>query len=358
MSDAELSGGDALGDGDRSALIRSTIVRSPGSTSRAYQIRDRVARTGAAIRRHRVSLGQAGRSGHARSANRSATHLRQNCGALPPAAPQIKSKISPKFAQTDRRLLGRFKLRFRGSSCGAPLDNNKKTEARSRPQRCVSTGEHHHGDDGRPSVLERRRSTESDRTTKNATIPHTAAYDPRRAERGTIRSPHDPIPLFLSDPTSEPDPREFARLAVRDQEPDQSAAHLVKAVLAASASAVRRCCLPVRRSQPARAVANAKASVGGGHGAGSGSRRPGRSRARSPLKDPTRVTNPMLASADTRDVRAAPSREAIATAYQTRIAGSASIADSATRADTGRRTISTDANLACKDARRRRHWRR
>ena len=35
--------------------------------------------------------------------------------------------------------------------CGALLDNNKKTEA-GKASRCVSNGEHHHGDDGIPSV--------------------------------------------------------------------------------------------------------------------------------------------------------------------------------------------------------------
>ncbi|MBR0715392.1 hypothetical protein [Bradyrhizobium liaoningense] len=152
--------------------------------------------------------------------------------------------------------------------------------------------------------------------------PLAMPYHLARADR-TDLSPHDPIPLFLSDPESAPDPQEFSPRSVRPRA--GLATQIVASVLAASAIAVLIVLFQadvsrllqlntgawvssVMANQPATPPANVP---------------PVR---QIPLKDPARVSNPMqLASADTKDVvtpapapaPAAPSREAIANAYQT-----------------------------------------
>ena len=142
----------------------------------------------------------------------------------------------------------------------------------------------------------------------------TASFVRARAERADL-SPDEPIPLFLSDPLSEPDPREFVPLATRSRA--KIVARVLAAVLAASAIAV-----PVALFQPDinRLFAiGAKSWIGvswmgeAAAFANPPAAQPG------PLKDAARAADTMLASVDARDVPApvAPSREAIATAYQT-----------------------------------------
>lgn len=163
----------------------------------------------------------------------------------------------------------------------------------------------------RPSMTSRALDVEDDRNDPQAMPYHLARADQ------TDLSPHDPMPLFLSDPESAPDPQEFSPRSVRPRA--GLATQIVASVLAASAIAVL-CVLfqadvsrllqintgawvsSVMANQPATPPVNSP---------------PVR---QIPLKDPARVANPMqLASADTKEVAApaAPSREAIANAYQT-----------------------------------------
>jgi len=145
-----------------------------------------------------------------------------------------------------------------------------------------------------------------------ASHPSTASYIRARAER-IDPSSHDPMPLFLSDPLSAPDPREFAPLAVRTRA--RSVRRILAAVLAASVIAVPIALfwsdinrmLTIDGTSWIGAAANEAAAPANPPAARQG-----------PVKDAARVTNTMLASADAQDVPApaAPSREAIATAYQ------------------------------------------
>src|SRR3954454_5616755 len=66
------------------------------------------------------------------------------------ASPQSNPNIS-RFAQAADFFWADSDGDLPAPVCGAFLDNNKKTEA-GMPQRCVSKGEHHHGDDGVPPV--------------------------------------------------------------------------------------------------------------------------------------------------------------------------------------------------------------
>ena len=145
--------------------------------------------------------------------------------------------------------------------------------------------------------------------------PSTASYIRERAE------PHDPIPLFLSDPEGEPDPREFAPFTARPRV--GLATQIVAGVLAASAIAVL---VTLFQSDISRLlVVNAREAV-----VAATETAPPPAVRQVPTKDPARVSNPtppgpnampssspnpMLASADTKIV-VTPSREAIATAYQ------------------------------------------
>lgn len=132
---------------------------------------------------------------------------------------------------------------------------------------------------------------------------------------------HDPIPLFLSDPESEPDPQEFAPFAARPR--IGLATQIVAGVLAASAIAVL---VALFRSDISRLlVVNTKASIGAMI---AGDTAPPPAVRQIPLKDPARVSGPMLASAEEKIVAApaAPSREAIATAYQAALQTQAPVA--------------------------------
>ncbi|WFU41235.1 hypothetical protein QA640_01455 [Bradyrhizobium sp. CB82] len=144
------------------------------------------------------------------------------------------------------------------------------------------------------------------------TEPNVMPFHLAQADR-TELSPHDPIPLFLSDPLGTPDPREFAPRRVRRV---GLATQIVASVLAASAIAVL---VTLFHSDVSRLFAvNAKDWMSS-LAAEQPAEPPAPVAPQSPLKDPARVSNPMqLASAEAREViaPAAPSREAIATAYQ------------------------------------------
>lgn len=154
------------------------------------------------------------------------------------------------------------------------------------------------------------RALDSDRTASQSSP---ASYIRARAKRADL-SQDDPIPLFLSDPLGTPDPREFAPLDLRSGR--RLIARVLAGVLAASTMAILAALFqPDLRSFVAAKVGSATDAA------------PDRPAAPAnapiaqpvPFKDPARVTDTMLASADTQDLPlpSTPSREAIATAYQT-----------------------------------------
>lgn len=146
------------------------------------------------------------------------------------------------------------------------------------------------------------------------TDPQAMPYHLARADL----SPHDPVPLFLSDPESEPDPAEFAPVRARAS----VATRIVASALAASAIAVLAALFHADVSR--LVVVNARAWMDGPAMAQT-STPPARP---IPLKDPARLFNPtQLASANAGDVAAsaAPSREAIANAYQTALQAQAPV---------------------------------
>ena len=146
-----------------------------------------------------------------------------------------------------------------------------------------------------------------------ASRPPTASYIRARAARAEL-SPDDPIPLFLSDPLSAPDPREFAPRDLRTRA--RIVPRILAAILAAAAIAVP---VALFQSDINRLLsANAKSWMGAAADEAAVPANP-QAAPQTPLEDPARVTNTMLASADARDLPApsTPSREAIATAYQT-----------------------------------------
>jgi hypothetical protein len=145
---------------------------------------------------------------------------------------------------------------------------------------------------------------------KAASRSSTASYIRARAERDNLLH-DDPVPLFLSDPLGTPDPREYAPLELHRR--TRIVRRIVAAVLAISASAI----LAALFQPDLRGLVTANAG---------GATRTDQPLAQAsapiapqvPLKDPARVTNTQMASADMQDLPApsAPSREAIATAYQ------------------------------------------
>ncbi|MDH6264191.1 hypothetical protein [Bradyrhizobium sp. BR13661] len=137
-------------------------------------------------------------------------------------------------------------------------------------------------------------------------LPSTASYIRARAERADL-SRDDPIPLFLSDPLGEPDPREFAPQVLRPKIVPRALA-----VLAISALAI----LGALYQSDLRGLVAASAS-GAAPDQPAAPATPQVVR-QIPLKDSARVTNTTLASADLQNlpVPSPPSREAIATAYQ------------------------------------------
>ena len=161
----------------------------------------------------------------------------------------------------------------------------------------------------RPSKASRAFGVDTSTTGPNAMSYHLARAD------HTDLSPHEPMPLFLSDPDSAPDPREFTPRNVRPRK--SLITRIAASLLAASALAtlvvlfqadigrlftVKSWMGSVAASQPAATPSPVARQI--------------------PLKDPARVAKPVqLASADSTDkgeitIPAAPSREAIATAYQ------------------------------------------
>lgn len=144
-----------------------------------------------------------------------------------------------------------------------------------------------------------------------ASHPPTASFIRARAARADL-SQDDPIPLFLSDPLGPPDPSEYTPVELRSR----IVPRVLAAVLAASTLAV----LAALYQSDFRGflTANAGSWVGVAPGlAMASANAPAVPQAA--LKDPARVTDARLASADAQDLPApsTPSREASATAYQT-----------------------------------------
>lgn len=139
---------------------------------------------------------------------------------------------------------------------------------------------------------------------RSASLSSTADYIRARARRAELPQ-DDPIPLFLSDPRGAPDPREYAPLALR---PRTRVVPLVIAGLVISAAAIAGVLFQ----------SDLRSLIADYAGSASAQASPPAVR-QVPLKDPARVSDTMLASADKQElpVPSTPSREAIATAYQT-----------------------------------------
>ncbi len=149
------------------------------------------------------------------------------------------------------------------------------------------------------------------------TDPDAMPYILARADRTDLSpddTPHDPIPLFLSDPNSLPDPREFAPRRVRSRA--GLATQIVASVLTAAAIAVL---VTLFHSDVSRLFAANATAWMGSMAANPPAASPAPVAGQVPLKDPARVSDTMqFANAEARDtsVAAMPSREAIAAAYQ------------------------------------------
>ncbi|SDH01083.1 hypothetical protein SAMN05216338_1004277 [Bradyrhizobium sp. Rc2d] len=148
-----------------------------------------------------------------------------------------------------------------------------------------------------------------------ASHPSTASYIRARAARLDL-SPDDPIPLFLSDPLGAPDPDEYTPLELRPRVRivPRVLAGVLAAVLVASTLAV----LAALFQSDLRGIFDAGGSVGAALEQVVASAN-ALAVPQSPRNDPAHVTDARLASADAQDLPApsTPSREAIATAYQT-----------------------------------------
>ncbi len=160
----------------------------------------------------------------------------------------------------------------------------------------------------RPSKASRAFDVEQATTDQDA-MPYILA----QADRADL-SPHDPIPLLLSDPNGMPDPREFASRRVRSRA--GLATQIVTSVLAAAAIALL---VALFHSDVSRLFAvNARAWMNS-MTANPPAAPPAPIARQIPLRDPARVADTMqFASAEARDtnVPPMPSREAIAAAYQ------------------------------------------
>lgn len=119
------------------------------------------------------------------------------------------------------------------------------------------------------------------------------------------------MPLFLSDPLGPPDPREYAPLTLRRR--TKIAARLLAAALAISAAATLA--LLLQSDLRSLVVANAGSPTNAAPDQAIAAANPPVIR-EAPLKDPARVTNTRLASADEQDLPAPPSRDTIAAAHQ------------------------------------------
>ncbi|MBI5263918.1 MAG: sel1 repeat family protein [Bradyrhizobium sp.] len=145
------------------------------------------------------------------------------------------------------------------------------------------------------------------------TDPHSTSYGYAHAETSRYPS-HDPMPLFLSDPDGEPDPQEFSM-------PSERGSKLTKRILAVFLACSGVAILgAVFYSDDARVViANAKASISNVIAEQTAPPHAEPVVHKIPSKDPARVTNPIvLVRADANEIssQAGPSRDAIATAYQ------------------------------------------
>ncbi|MGY4432031.1 hypothetical protein ACVWWO_004508 [Bradyrhizobium sp. F1.13.1] len=154
------------------------------------------------------------------------------------------------------------------------------------------------------------RSVDSDQA---ASHPAVASYIRARAARVDL-SPEDPIPLFLSDPLGVPDSAEYTARALSPRlrfVPPVLAAVLVASTLAVAAALFQP---SLRNLFAADAASPTGAELDQAMASADVPDRP-----QTAYKDPARLGNTRLASADAQDLPAAsaPSREAIATAYQT-----------------------------------------
>lgn len=145
-----------------------------------------------------------------------------------------------------------------------------------------------------------------------ASHPSTASYIRARAARIDL-SPDDPIPLFLSDPLGAPNPDEYTP-SPRGRIVPRVLAGVLAAVLVASTLAI----LAALFQSDLRGIFGAGGSAGVALDQAVASAN-ALAVPQSPRKDPARVTDTRLASADAQDLPApsTPSREEIATAYQT-----------------------------------------
>ncbi|WP_314959055.1 hypothetical protein [Bradyrhizobium cosmicum] len=159
-----------------------------------------------------------------------------------------------------------------------------------------------------------RPSRESRAFDSNQAASHSpvASYIRARAAQVDL-SPDDPIPLFLSDPLGAPDPREYTPPASHPR------ARIVRRIVAAFLVASTLAILTALFQSDVRSIL---ANAGGSAGVGldqvmASANTP--AVPRTARNDPERVTDTSLASADAQDLPApsTPSREAIATAYQT-----------------------------------------
>ncbi|MBH5402845.1 hypothetical protein HZZ13_34370 [Bradyrhizobium sp. CNPSo 4010] len=146
---------------------------------------------------------------------------------------------------------------------------------------------------------------------RSASHPPIASYIRARAKRAELAQ-DDPIPLFLSDPLGAPDPSEYAPVTSRSR----IVPRMLAAVLAAFSLAVLATLFQsdLRDLLAASAASWARIAADQAMASASAPTRP-----QIPPKDAARVGDTRLASADTQvlPAPAMPSREAIATAYQT-----------------------------------------
>ncbi|WP_409191216.1 hypothetical protein [Bradyrhizobium sp. RDM4] len=152
------------------------------------------------------------------------------------------------------------------------------------------------------------RSFDSDQA---ASHPAVASYIRARAARVEL-SPDDPIPLFLSDPLGAPDPSEYTARALSPG--SRIVPRVLAAILVASTLAVLAALFQPSLGSlfAADAASPRRTELDQAMASANGPDTP------QTHQDPARVSNTTLASADAQDLPApTPSREAIASAYQT-----------------------------------------
>ncbi|PJG53822.1 hypothetical protein CVM73_17325 [Bradyrhizobium forestalis] len=145
---------------------------------------------------------------------------------------------------------------------------------------------------------------------RSASHPPIASYIRARAKRAELAQ-DDPIPLFLSDPLGAPDPREYAPVALRSR--------IVPRVLAAVLAAFTLAVLVTLLQSDFRGLFAAYAGSWAGIAADQAMASASAPTIPQTPKDAARLSDTRLASADAQALPApaTPSREAIATAYQT-----------------------------------------